>query len=207
MKHTIILLITLLYAFYASAQKVYKYDDGSIVLLLTKEAGMPYEASTVESKTEWIGTRTPSQSAFLSANADECKSAGEINKRVFNKLEVAPRDLNINGSLDAPSSVMSWNSALNGCRDLTYNNKTDWRLPTQKELMLIYILHPIIHSFYDGTDTYEEFNLTAGSDMSAYWALTEFDGKGSWRIFFYEGSCYYSPKNSGFSVRCVREIE
>ncbi len=192
-------------SFLTQAQKVYKYADGSIVLLLTEEAGMPKGSFTSVSKTQWLENKNPSSSAFLSV-ASECTSAGTINKEVFQKLEIAPRDLSSKGDLSSPSSGMRWDVGLKGCRNLVYKGKSDWRLPTQRELMLIYMLHPIIESFYDGTDTYEKFKTDKG-DIGAYWPLTEQSISKAWRFFFYEGSSFYSGKSTAtHSVRCVREL-
>ena len=87
-------------------------------------------------------------------------------------------------------------AAINYCGALSKDDgggaKTDWYLPSQKELMQAYI-----DGIYDQADP----------DPSGFWSSTEKsnDPTLAWIVGLYSGSTYYSVKtNDGYSVRCVR---
>ena len=62
----------------------------------------------------------------------------------------------------------------------------DWRLPTKRELYLMYVQRTNI-----GATNYS-------------WSSTETDSTSAWIQYFYDGNQYSSPKISTFSVRAVR---
>ena len=67
----------------------------------------------------------------------------------------------------------------------------DWRLPTKRELMLIYYQRGSIGGF----------GLISGG---FYWSSTEFDMGLAWKQVFYDGIQYSSDKNYPDGVRAVR---
>lgn len=118
-------------------------------------------------------------------------------------LEVASR---------STQTQQSWNSSFSYCEKLVDRSKDDWRMPTQRELMLLYVMndylcdahHRLRGTFYwCGTD-YESSEGGQGSD----WA---------WSVCFNENAGQADSKGKvgqveGFSysatnyIRCVRDM-
>ena len=76
--------------------------------------------------------------------------------------------------------------------------KGSWRLPTQRELMIIYSLHG---QFAKTT--------TAGFvafSSSNYWSAAEYYGSNSWYVNFLGGVVTSYNKTNGFRARCVRDL-
>ena len=82
----------------------------------------------------------------------------------------------------------------NGLNTATYGGKTDWYLPTQKELMQAYI---------DGIYSQD----TVFGTTRIFWSSTELSGDSAsaWYVNWYSGyTDHYYDKSNGYSVRCVR---
>lgn len=179
-----ILLLALLPAM-LQAQEVYK-DGTRAILDLTVD--MPAGAITAVKKT-WTGT--PSNTAGPLTNNTE---TGTINATVYRKLEIAPQDLNASGALSASGGTMTWVNAFTYCRNLNYNG-TGWRLPTQRELQLIYIFKPALESI-------------TGTAFSAtnYWSATESNASAAWCVTFVTCLTLTGSKTASLHARCVREL-
>lgn len=175
------LLTALLAGFLISAglhaQKVYKDNNGRVILDLTVEAGMPAGAITTSVKT-W--TSTPSNNGGPMPNNND---KGTINATVYQKLEIATQDT---------PGTMSWSTAFNECKWLSGN----WRLPTLRELMLIYIFKPALESFA-GFGVFSE---------TTYWSATEINHLEAWYVSFANGITYPHLKTNSYHARCVREV-
>ena len=67
---------------------------------------------------------------------------------------------------------------------------SDWRLPTKRELNLMYVV----------------YNNGNGASLNAnyYWSSTEYDNNNAWDQDFYAGSQYYTGKYYTLNVRAVR---
>ncbi|MFV0554390.1 MAG: DUF1566 domain-containing protein [Mangrovibacterium sp.] len=201
------LLFLLLLPFGSMAQKVSLGENGHLILHLDRANGMPENSYTTRSTTSWIGNQVPSNSAWLSSEYNQ--SGGIVNAAVFRKIEVAPRDLTATSGAITASAVrkgMYWADAVNACRNLEYDGHSDWRLPTQKELLLIYVLQPVISTFFDESNSDEKFYDSDTDANHGYWCLTEQTASNAWRIYFKNGGCWNSPKNTAYYVRCVREM-
>lgn len=112
------------------------------------------------------------------------------NDKIYYKFEV-------HGTPNSTSMAAGWRGAIDLCAGL-YGG-LEWRLPTQRELMLIYVLHPELKEVTD----FEPF-----SD-NFYWSATQIsrDNKRSWFVYFETGATINFSKTSyGHRVRCVREI-
>ncbi len=195
MKRIILIIVSLAWQFVPVglyAQKVYM-ENGKAVLDLTVDAGMPAGAVTNIKRT-WTGTA--SSSAVLANNAiDEY-----INETVYQKLEVAPHDMNSAGSIDATGTMgMIWANAFEGCRSASYNG-TGWRLPTQRELILIYI-------FKQGLEDIiiNDLNGTPFSTIM-YWSATETAETASWYVRLKNGDTNSREKTLEYYARCVRDL-
>jgi hypothetical protein len=168
-----------------SAQKVY-LDGTKVILDLTKEAGMPAGAITATPKT-WLDAPVNSNRVPIRNNTEN----GEINRTVFQKLEIA--------ASDHPVGKTDWAMAFNTCKGLG----DGWRLPTQREVMLIWIFREALEDIFNYLDP-------KGSNFldDYYWSATEYSTVSSWNITFAYGSTnqIYSTKVDPCAVRCVREV-
>lgn len=110
------------------------------------------------------------------------------NDKIYYKFEV-------HGTSNSTSMAAGWREAIDLCAGL-YGG-LEWRLPTQRELMLIYVLHPELKEVTD----FEPF------DAYYYWSATQSEAYTSWDVDFSSG--YTSTRSkiyNGNRVRCVREI-
>lgn len=169
------------------AQKVYE-DGGNVILDLTVGAGMP--AGAVTSVPKYISF-TPSATK-LGENNDQ---GGSINATVFRKLEVAIHDLTGNGTIGSAGGTFRWADAFNYCRSIG----TGWRMPTQRELMLMYIFSPALDYIFTNTVGGTAF------DSAYYWSATENITTYSWNVNFTLGSWIPYAKGTYCKVRCVKE--
>lgn len=108
------------------------------------------------------------------------------NNTVYVRFAVANSDNRFESS--------SWEPAFTVCSGISGGQ---WRLPTQRELMLIWVLKGEL-----GKRT-SEFTPLSG----AYWSATQNDTKFSWSENFDTGMADYNDKIDNLSVRCIRELE
>jgi hypothetical protein len=199
-KIVMILFAGLLVSAGLQAQKV-SVKSGKVILDLTVAAGMPAGAITSVPK-NWNGRGTPHNSgSVLTGNLD----AGDINERVFQKLEVAPKDMNKAGEIGGPEAagmLMTWVEAFTGCNGATYDNG-GWRLPTQRELQLIWIFNDVLNTKVSPILS----NYTALSS-AYYWSATERNTMAAWNMNFGTGVMGTNEKtvSTRDHVRCVREV-
>jgi hypothetical protein len=180
-KICIILFAGLLVSAGLQAQEMY-IEGGKVILDMTVATGMPADAITNAAKT-W---GTPSNTTGPLTNNTE---TGTINEKVFQKLEIALTDL---GTTD-------WVAALNGCRAPSYNGG-GWRLPTQRELMMIWIFSDALK------DVLPAVGGTFLSSADYYWSATERSDLVAWVVDFAGYTTVNSSKKNLYRVRCVREI-
>ena len=161
------------------SQKVYKNAENKIILDLGPDSGFPQGAVTT---TKGVKVITPNASS-LGANNDH---NGSINATLYYKLEIAPSDY---------SAGSDWVTAYNGCKGATINGTTGWRLPTQRELMLIYLFKDYIGE------------LGSAFGASNYWSATEGSAPASWYVGFSLGNaCNYAKANTSLRARCTRDL-
>ena len=100
-------------------------------------------------------------------------------------------------STDASTSS-PWADAKIACQN--YNTPAgtqgQWRLPTIRELQLI----------YDKKNDLTDANLPTG--VFYYWSVTESNSGSSyaWRVAFNDGNTWYTGKSYGGRVRCIRDL-
>ena len=73
-----------------------------------------------------------------------------------------------------------------------------WRLPTQRELMLIWIMH-------EGLKKSDPTGFTSFTSTN-YWSATENNTNIAWGVNFINGSTINTSKTSDSYVRCVRDL-
>ena len=147
----------------------------------------------------WASTPRHAETAW-DANASGLNTVGE-------RFEVATS--NAVGE-DGSSETMTWYEA-SGTTDASYNpngysacasysqdGKTGWRLPTLRELKLI----------YDNKAQLTSANLPTDS-RAGYWSATEYSSISSnavWNADFSNGTTYRDNKSGYTRVRCVRDL-
>ena len=176
------------------AQKVYK-DAGRIILDMTVAAGMPADAVTSVSKRTAYASFTPNASVLGTVDGVNNDQGHPINATVFQKLEIAPYDMNTSGEMTGSGTLtMPWANAFNNCRSSTHAGG-NWRIPTQREVQMMWIFRQGIEDF--------------GSVFSSnnYWSAAEANANSAWAIDFTLGVMNSTvSKTYNYRVRCVREV-
>lgn len=188
----------------AGAQSGEKYpyvttaSDGGVVVVLRDDKGGIDEAS------------------LFSSRVTETKTGNETSSdnRMSRKFRVQ--------KAQSQSSKVAWSDAVSYCDNLTEEGKTDWRLPSQRELMMIWLLGGSSNvTSGDKNDTgvgsaskpvntpyiYQQTGFTAFS-AGDYWSATALSGNSSnvWHVNFDRGTTNgYYPKTRSVYVRCVRD--
>lgn len=146
----------------ASAQRLMQMGDGRLVIDCSKESGMPQNAVTTEQKYVKVKL-SPSNTAFIDESVDGALSRQE-NEKVYYKFEIDKDD----NPADPPT--LDWVSAFKYCMDK--NNSTEgsgWRLPTSRELLLVYLFRDKIRELAIGGARLKpfeaEYYFTATEDI------------------------------------------
>lgn len=171
------------------AQKVYK-REGKVYLECTVASGMPAGSVTTTPKCKG---GTASNTTFRNEATDKNIYASE-NDQVFETLEIDASDME--KSEASAIFTMDWVTAYNGCK---LKKGEGWRLPTQRELMLMYI-------FRAKLDEMTGNNFDSSSSSGVYWASSENSSNSSCSAIFMDGEMRQYPKTYDFRVRCVREV-
>ena len=95
-------------------------------------------------------------------------------------------------------TFQNWSVAINTCDALTFNGQTDWRLPTQKELMEAYA-HGVRSAASDNWMTEAHINgyFWSGSSVSN-------NTGNAWGVYLAKGNAYGNLKTNPYQVVCVR---
>ena len=188
------------------AQKVYK-ESGSnkVILEMTFASGMPDGAQTNSSKTAVYDLYTPTNNTSWLINATDNLQSGYLNATVYEKLEIAPLEMSSASSSTLGAGVaMDWQNAFLRCKGLTYNTRTGWRLPTQRELMMMWIFKGALDEIFK--DMGNNSSTALPFDAYNYWCSPESGTGHAWYVYFDNGRATYNLKTtSGIRVRCVRE--
>ena len=118
------------------------------------------------------------------------------------------------------SSKVAWSDAVSYCDNLTEEGYSDWRLPSQRELMMIWFLggnsnvtsgekndsgvgsasYPFVSSYL-----YQQSGFTAFS-ADYYWTASVDIDPYAWSTYFLNGYTYnYVNRTNSIYVRCVRD--
>lgn len=145
------------------------------------------EASTRRTQ---MNQQTPSNTTFLGVGESVSGHNGTWNAKMSIKFQVMRANHTV-GTTD-------WTTAYNQCK--SYNGEGggagQWRLPTQRELMMIWILHPQLI----GKGSFTAF------DANYYWSATEYNATSAWIVTFYNGYVNNYNKTNSYYVRCVRDL-
>ena len=189
MKKAILVLFVLGYiSMNGYAQKVYKKDN-KVYLECTVATGMPAGSITTTAK---CVDGAASNSTFRGGSS--LNIYAEENDKIFEKLEIDMSDMAKPG--EPTTFTMDWVTAYDVCKAKNTSGVTGWRLPTQRELMLMYIFRVPL-----GSMTNNFF------DSDYYWSSSEKYGNTSWNILFSAGNTGTNDKSGkSYRVRCVREV-
>jgi hypothetical protein len=202
----VILFAGLLVSAGLSAQRVC-IEDGKVILDLTEATGMPAGAITDVSKTVMFNDLITQYGAPSSTSVlwrSENQTDRDINATVFQKLEVAPEDMDRKGVMRGQKGIlqMDWPTAFNGCINSKYDGG-GWRLPTQRELQMMWIFNDALK------EAFAHPNVNGSNFLSDnYRSATETNDKFAWNVNFGEGGYTNSGihKMIVLPVRCVREV-
>jgi hypothetical protein len=91
------------------------------------------------------------------------------------------------------------NDAINYCAKLTWGGRSDWYLPSQKELLQAYI-----DGMYNQAGT-NLANASAFTTTNYFWSSSEVSYGSSyvWLVHLYRGCNLDGVKTTGYSVRCI----
>ena len=110
------------------------------------------------------------------------------NETVYYKFEVSKID---------NMGAAPWHQMIGQCRDLSTNG-TGWRMPTQRELLLMYIMRRELQA---------QPGFTAFFDNTIYWSATEETDQTAGTVSFRRGGPSVSFKGNGAGrLRCVRDL-
>lgn len=145
------------------------------------------EASTRRTQ---MNQQTPSNTTFLGVGESVSGHNGTWNAKMSIKFQVMRANHTV-GTTD-------WTTAYNQCK--SYNGEGggagQWRLPTQRELMMIWILHPQLI----GKGSFTAF------DANYYWSASEYTATYAWGVSFSSGYVTNYGKTTSRFVRCVRDL-
>ena len=96
------------------------------------------------------------------------------------------------------SASQTWSQAINTCDALNFNGQTDWRLPTQKELM---------EAYTHGIRSAASVNwITEGNMINNFWSGSSVSGStgSAWYVILANGLTFTIVKPLPYQVVCVR---
>ena len=181
------------------------------------QSGVRYPYVTVENSGVIVVLRDSKggidESSLFSSRVTETKTGNEksTDNRMSRKFRVQKSN----------PDQKTWSDAVSYCDNLTEEGYSDWRLPSQRELMMIWLLGGSSNvTGGDKNDTgvgsaskpvntpylYQQSGFTAFS-VDYYWSATENGSNGSyaWIVSFSNGRTRYSNKSYSGYVRCVRD--
>ncbi|MBU0663778.1 MAG: DUF1566 domain-containing protein [Proteobacteria bacterium] len=91
----------------------------------------------------------------------------------------------------------NWQDSLAYCESLSLDSKTDWRLPSIRELKSI----ADVSRYYPATDP------AFSCQLSSYWSattVTDYPTTSAWHVHFGNGDDIWDVKAKKYNVRCVR---
>lgn len=171
----LLVLVWILSTMMSYAQTVTKSANGAIIDASAIPHTKVKKARSTDGTNNTMGSNT-------AANIGSAVS----NEKVYYKLEVHKSN---------NSTSSNWLAAVNLCKGLSVDGG-GWRLPTQRELMLIWVLKPELEKIGD----------FAPFASFPYWSSTEFSYLSSCNVYFSNGETFNYKKNDTCSVRCVRDL-
>ena len=134
-------------------------------------------------------------------------SDNDIQNTVAYKFEVGTHP-----TIDEQQTRRIWDNASNYCANEYRPGETGWRIPTQRELMLIYAMNDQLEDPLLSMDPYDP-----GTNHVYYWSATQVNNEAdesntAWSICFCTDNPSETGKVNGYTkdannyVRCVRDV-
>ena len=146
-------------------------------------AAIPGEAATANVWKD-ITTTNGTTASDCATTAANCTMKDKITGLQWSKIQ---------------STGQTWSVAINTCDALSFNGQTDWRLPTQKELMEAYT-HGVRSAAT--TNWMTEANMSANYFRSG--SSVSYDTNNAWLVSLAEGTTDRDSKTYPYQVVCVR---
>lgn len=207
---------------------VYRWGDATLQSWDTVDDYNANGAALTEVVSGWGSETVCDASVWEDVTSDGCDAAAKdcmIKDRISNLIW--SEQLPTSGAAPG-SSTTDYASAVKRCDDLTFGSYSDWRLPTQKELMDAYV-HSIRAIGYNGTGTARASGTLDNNDYFIantdlpYWSSTSRSTasggwageRAAWPVTLYDGAPVYGATGWGltwghnkdsasFQVICVR---
>ena len=180
MKKMILMALFCAVTMSVSAQRVYKAN-------VSGDVTNGYTATQSASGTSFIieckGMPAASYTTYAKPTTEADLKTDTQNKTVAYKFEVAATDA---------SESLTWADAWS----LATDAEGDWRLPTQRELMLIWLMK----------DALEQLGSFTPLARDYYWTATEHNSNNAWYVHFGAGYTGFVNKAYTYRVRLVRDI-
>ena len=160
--------------------------NGNYVVIDSRS--LPANAITMSPKA--LNT-TETNDAMTTNNTDKDLASAESNKTVSSYFAVSKIENHTSST---------WINAYSICKNYDSSDGSGkWRLPTQRELMLMWILNKQITTITTGVESF---------GAGGHWCSTEYNNTNSWYVNFGNGHTSRStPTKSGsLRVRCVRDL-
>lgn len=187
----ICLLLLLIFSAGSISAQVVTTSGGYPVIDLSalNPLGAVLSSAEAASQRTQMNQQTPSNTALLSVGSSVSDQKGSWNARMPIKYQVMRANL---------GATTDWAAAWKAC--VSYNGEGggvgSWRLPTQRELLMIWILHPQLI----GKDSFTAFN------DNTFWSATEGNTTFAWSVSFSNGYVYNGSKTTSYYVRCIRDL-
>ncbi|SEF48466.1 Lcl C-terminal domain-containing protein [Parabacteroides chinchillae] len=152
--------------------------------------GCTLTLSEANSRREAMHACAPSNSTLLTVGSAVSRENGTWNAKMSTRYQVMRNDL---------GTTKNWTDAWNACKAYSGEGGTagQWRLPTQRELQMIWVLYPQLI----GKGSVSSF------DAYLYWSSTEYNASIAWYVHFGLGGTYNGyGKTIALRVRCVRDL-
>lgn len=138
--------------------------------------------------------------AYTGAAAQAHNERDTWNRVAYNRFAVSKTDVNADGTAGT-ATVINLATATAACSAYAGpagGEAGQWRLPTQRELMLCWTMKKALEAQSGFTAWNTEF----------YWSSTESSSVTTfaWYVYFINGDMGSKPKTNSYHVRCVREF-
>ena len=181
--------------------------DGTIFAGTSPDGSVPMYTTVCDSNQYWNGSAcTACATGQWSGSGSTCNTTytrawnnGTGNWTVTGYTSATTGKANTAGLALLVDAGSPYNAA-DYCKNLTAYGNSDWYLPAQNELSVMYTNRAAIAHF----DTTDGSTPVGGAYPGLYWTSTEYNLNGAWIQRFSDGNQLNYVKSSLFAVRCVR---
>lgn len=160
------------------------------------------------------------EEAMFSGKVDQTTLNGDIENETYNKLsrrfQIQPSDA---------TNTMTYPQAVEYCNNLKLDDKSNWRLPTAREMHMLFVIganNKVLQFDYDNTTVtgatnsnrhplvtnylYNKTTWFSPFKTQQYWtANTSNNGTDGWTIDFENGFAQVVHPTDSYYVRCIRD--